>query len=552
MAKNGSKKKMNIFLKILLIILGVVFGLLILLIILLYAFFFDSSKINYVGDNNPNQTSDIKDIAQNKIVDGFNKTKETGMITVSVSQDDLNSVFYNVKSKIEKEIPNPLKMTSLGIDINDNEYVFSVSLDATSIFKTRLYIHCSLNEITENNVDLYEFKINKVQLARAGFLSNPAMNLVKKFVSNDTINQAFKDNKLSLKADLDNNRITYSKNDLLKDITSMVSSGGESSLSEAFISTAFEYNLFKTDFYKDHAINFSVDLNKMAKNAIYTEDTRGIHIDNTKLANNLVSLMDNNKFPVTSDNVNLVMHYFLNGYASSSSQAKAFVEDKDFSSIGISDVKAYKGANESLDINFNEEIKKQINQINIDQLLGKEARIASFPEDQLSEVLLHSGLFGYSSIFYQKGSDNKYHLAYMTIDNCYCQIQDNKFSIIFQMNMNGFKTSIIIDTTPSEMQNYKINLNINKILLGEIEIGGELKSFIYDIIENGLKNNSESWISFDKQNATLVINLKPALEISTLNQYINSSNRFSSKMIGKTLQENGQLEFYFDAKNLSA
>ena len=554
MAKDANgKKKMNGFLKFILWFFGVILFLILLIAGLLYGFFYDGSTIKYVDQNSTDQNVVLKDKAQYKLVDSFADTKSTGLVTFSLSQDDLNSVLLSVKDKAAKQLPSAINLTSLGVEITDTEYIFSVSV-SLPLFKTRLYLHCSLNETKLNDQDGYEFKINKCQWARASFLSNLALTTIKKYISNDTLNNTFKQNNLSLKADLEQNRITYTKNDLLNDILTMTANNNaDVTLSQAFISSAFEYNLLKTEFYKDHSINLSIDLTTLKDNPNYTHTGKGITVDNDKLATYLTTLMDNNKFEVTDENINTVMHYLLNGYDNSSDNAKTFVNGKDFSIIGIDNVKTYRGVNTATSVDFNAEIKKQfpsITQLVTDSKAGKkEEKIASFSENQLTNLLLSSGLFGYSSIFYKK-VDNKYNIAYMTIDNCYCDIQDNKLSIVFNLNMNGYQTSVIIDTTPSSMQNYKVNMKINKLLLGNVEIGGELKKFLYDVIDNGLKSDQDNYIAFSKADENLILNLNPAVSNSDLSKY--EANRFTSKMVGANLAAIGNFEIYMNIENLLA
>lgn len=554
MAKDASgKKKMNGFLKFILWFFGVILFLILLIAGLLYGFFYDGSTIKYVDQNSADQNVALKDKAQYKLVDSFADTKSTGLVTFSLSQDDLNSVLLSVKDKAAKQLPSAINLTSLGVEITDTEYIFSVSV-SLPLFKTRVYLHCSLNETKINDQDGYEFKINKCRLARASFLSNLALTTIKKYINNDTLNDTFKQNNLSLKADLEQNRITYTKNDLLNDILTMTANNNaDVTLSQAFISSAFEYNLLKTNFYKDHSINLSIDLTTLKDNPNYTHTGKGITVDNDKLATYLTTLMDNNKFEVTDENVNTVMHYLLNGYDNSSDNAKTFVNGKDFSIIGIDNVKTYKGVNTATSVDFNAEIKNQfpsITKLVTDSKAGKkEEKIASFSEDQLTNLLLSSGLFGYSSIFYKK-VDNKYNVAYMTIDNCYCDIQDNKLSIVFNLNMNGYQTSVIIDTTPSSMQNYKVNMKINKLLIGNVEIGGELKKFLYDVIDNGLKSDQDNYIAFSKADENLILNLNPAVSNSDLSKY--EANCFTSKMTGANLAAIGNFEIYMNIENLIA
>lgn len=553
MASDTTKKKHHV---VLWIILTIIFILIVLPIILVYGFFYDGKVSNYESKF---ENFNINDVASTKLIDSMDNTSTSGNINFEITEDDINEILYTVQDSLKKsnDLLNKY-MTGMRIDITDKEYVFSVSAKVPA-FKTRVFLYCNLQE--DHTEQAYEFKINKLKIGRAGFLTNLAFNIANKYINDTTINDALSKSNLNMKSDLANRRLVYKKKDIISDLNSLLDKnldsieGNYKAIAKSVISTITDNELLSFDFNSNKKISAIASLIKLHDNPAYTSDRKGIDVDNKVWVEKLTTLMNNNKFEVNQNNVNLVASYLIYGFNNVKKEAQDYVENKDFTSVGINNIKTYTGIRTTTNIDMNQKISEQFP--SYDTLLkayqdyksnsGEQyIKIASFTEKDFTDFLINTNLFGYSSVFYYKKPDNTYKLAYMIIDNCYVDMLKGKLNLIFELNINGYKTVEIFDLSASELNQFKMVFNIEKFLVGEIEDkDGSLKNAVCEVLDECLIDANSGWISFDTNSNCLIFDMNKSITSSTLfTKY--AKDAFSSKLTGDSISSKGEFELYFD------
>ena len=553
MASETKKKKHHVVLWVILIL---IFILIVLPIVLVYGFFYDGKVGSYESkiDN-----FNMNEIAQVKLIDSMDNTSTSGNINFEITEDDINEILYTVQDSLRKsnDLVNKY-MTGMRIDITNNEYIFSVSAKVPA-FKTRVFLHCTLQE--NHSEQAYEFKINKLQIGRAGFLTNLAFNLINKYVNDSTINDAFSKSNLHMKSDLANKRLLYLKKDIITDLNSILDKGLDSlegsykAIAKSVISTITDNELITFDFNSNKKISAIASLTKLHDNNLYTSDRKGVDINNKVWLDKLTILMNNNKFDVNQSNVNLVASYLIYGFNSVKKEAQNYVENKDFSIAGINDIKVYNGIRTTASIDMNQKISAQFptyeslanSYQNYKNNSGDQfIKIASFTEQDFTDFLINTNLFGYSSIFYYKKPDNTYKLAYMIIDNCYVDMLKGKLNLVFELNINGYKTVELFDLSASELNEFKMTFNIEKFLIGELEDkDGDLKNAVCEVLDECLTDADSGWISFDTNSNSLVFDMGKSITSSTIfTKY--AKDAFSGKLTGENISSKGEFELYFD------
>ncbi len=202
-----------------------------------------------------------------------------------------------------------------------------------------------------------------------------------------------------------------------------------------------------------------------------------------------------------------LMEYLIKGYSKLSDEEKNYIKDKDFRSVGIASPLLYEGkryAAEGKDLNALLEERKG-------SLLTGGIKVS---EDELNLLFQDTSLLG-TSCLVSAPFDGAYESSYVSVDNFYSNIVDEKISFVLGINFGGYEIPAILNFKEVD-GSAMLSLKKDHFFIGEKEISENLSKTLFDLLGTAL--DDEYWIEVDKENQTLQI------------------GNLSSPILGKTME----------------
>jgi len=508
-------KKRHIWWRILLAILVVI----ITPVALVYGLLFDSKT----GKAEKVDNFNMQQFGANAVIDGFSYTKSDKKFSIRMGEMQLNSLLYDAKQKIPDAAKQFIPKVYCEIDVENNEYNFYVDGEVP-MFKTRV---CLCTKLTDYG-DYLEFKITDVKAGRIGGLDW----VVKKYVPKSTIEDVFKNTGLSFKFDLENMCLTYSKNDMLKDMTTMM--GGVSQSDNLFVSLfnqLNELNLITAGSGNDGVDNYlalDVNLESLAKNANYVRtDETLMHAAIKGSMNDAINEMKEDPNSIDSTAASSIVQHIIDelpiveyaktNYGASYLQEEASKKSEDGGPFTVNVIP--------------------------DMADPRVEGITYVTREQIDNFILSTGIVGKTTGFYNKDSKK---FAYITINDMYANIRNGAIDFVITLDMNGLDTFIIMPTSvvpTTNDVNYKLDLQIGNILLGENEVStSDLANKLMNEYLKPALSSGDGLLKVSDDNKTLTLDFEKSYKAGmsnypALSAYTNVT-KFAVSSIGTDKDDN--------------
>jgi len=512
------------------ITLGVVFTLVIAPVATFYICFFDSTTASFEGKDNVDQ----KHVFTNLAVDSLDEAKTNHLISYQITQDTLNQLLYTAAKTFPEDAKNHLKKLTVEIDQDTYHFLFDMTFP---IFQSRLDISCGVAEQKDAgnpDNDAFVFTIKDVKLGRIWGLQNLATSIAGNFIKDQDLNKSFQDAGLNMTVSLSQKTITYNKKQALADLQTILNPSNETGLYFTILQDFLSSDLLTFDFYKDARISGNVDLTSLHTNETYCTPDKELGIDIGPYRDKLKTLLDHKIIGTEENEEANAFDYLIRGYANASTEAKAYMAGKDLTSISVSDYTTYTGSSLHYAKSIDDSVKEQINIPDI--ALGKVAKLG---ENEINDVIKTTEVFGYSYLLTSE-EEELYKVNYITVDNFYCNIIDGHLYLVVGVSINGYETSVILDSVPSAMNQYSLELRTDKVFYGTHEASANLKNLFFSLVSRSVE--SEGWMSFDKTNGNIVIDLSSSIAASGLKTIIDARGHVNVALKGTSLTDQG----YFD------
>ena len=523
---------LKVFLWILLIVI-------VLPIALIYGLAYDSS-----GTAPSQDTSFSKDsLVQDTVASSFDNTATSGKVDFTLSQDNLNQILLLALKDKTSSIPG---YEGAYIEIEDKQYVFNFKIKPIAIFATHLYLYSSLTSDDSS----YIFHIDNIKIGRLGGLTDLGMNLLSKYISEESMTSMLTSTGLSLKVSYASRNITYAKADLAKDVISLM---GETSstLTGGVLSTLLnDTSLFSINFNSDKAIKASLDLKSLASSSTYSMPmaSSSLNIDFAPYKSMLATLLSNGS--VSTSQAEIIFNYFMFGYSSLSDSDKSVVSScltgQDLSSIGISNLTSYEGLNYGAEIDTD----AKMNQFKL-AIPGYIARTAtslgSLTEADFSSLIESMPLIGTSYLAIRKDG-TAYKVNAITLNESYVNITDDHLILTLGLSFNGYNTVLVADFKDKKTSSadYKVELSLAGLSFGEKTItlgeGNAIETSLYSSLKSGM--SGIDYISFDDSSKEMIIDFTSLATSSSLVSALNLANlNIDLVLKGDDIGSNGSLLF---------
>ena len=534
------------FLKRFLIGLGITVGVIGITVGVVAIAFHDGGRSTFV----PKENYNIEDVMKNAVAASLDNIKTTKKMDVKVTRDDLNQVFYMASSKLPDKAKEFVK--ALYVETSDDNYKFCVDLQA-GFYKTRATIDTKLEETKIDDKDAYAFNIKSVKLGKVN-----GLNILKKYLINDSTMQGiFSGAGLSIKSNMDNNRLYYIKSDLKEDVIKLVGAKNDNSFLSPLITHFFDKDCIKIGF-GEAGIGMDVDFSSAETNPTYIgdESDKQLNIPMEDIKTKVISGLNSNLFGL--DKSELIYSLFLNGYNSLDDESKATVDAIDFSSINNGDSAASSIEGYNFVLEENEKIDNMVKTQGATNAPiavahpGEKTKIIEITENDLSKVLSSTSLLKKGYVFSSNDGTNN-HFSYITVDNFYSQMIKNHMYFVAGININGFETRAIIDAAQDTTieSKFKVGFKVEHVFLGNIDASDGFKDIINTLIKDAVDGMDSSVLKYDDNTKTVIFDLEETLfSIPSIGTVLEGAGDAEISLSDVELDSTGAFNVYYTFASL--
>ena len=471
-----------------------------------------------------------KQLLQRQLVRSFSETQSKKAIDYKLDQDCLNQLLYNATEGIREDATVNQFIGDFYVKIKGNNYKFYVNANL-KIVKTRVILD---TQLVEKDTE-YIFQIKNIKLGNfpAKWIVD-ATGVLKKV----DIGELFEGFGLSIKADVDNHRLVYAKEDMRKDVVNLLSSPASASGTEQeLLKGAIETFEYKYEF--DNGIHVTSDLSNNIGNSKISDD-RYVKGDTSKSSNH------NIKYDKALEKIDNT----ITNFETSSKSPKTTEEDlAEIAKEGFESLRTL--GDDTLSIN--DQIHDEVTSHPVDyyESTGFNADIASVTENDIDNYLRSTDVIGKHFIIHYKQE-----ISYIVVDNMFCDIftrNDTGVDLTYMnftigININGLETHTIIETECNpEDDSFKANFNIKHVYYGEAIASETLEKVIKEIFKEAVNPESnKAWITYDGENDTMSIDFEKILDLDYLNVFDSKGTKsFYLDKVGSSVEDNGALQLWF-------
>ena len=558
------KKKHHVGLWITLI---VIFVLVILPVGLAFALFFDPTHKSeeQLGINT---TGKAQSVTKNLVVDMFDNTDNADMnnpIMISITEQDVNQALYDgILSKLDANAKSFIP--GVYLEVNEDNYTFTVELNAYGFFKTRLMLVTGLS-LSDNPKGLM-FEIKNIKVARLGGVQNISINILKNFLNDaDLTKQIQQGTNFGIESHLFDNSekhyLFYPQTRFIEDMRNMIAIDQSVAFFQDFLIDMISQRKLTFDFYSNKAVNGSLSLKDYHNNPTYCSyNDYVIDFNNKELLNRyLPSLLKEGK--VNEQSVDAVSKFLSYGYTQLDESEKTFIDSQDYlpTTLGKSladysadrELKfASKGAAlkdvQQVEDIVSKQVSDSLTPTRIAEIIaangGKVSDIA-IDEIQLHDVLKTNPIVGFGKTFYRPTIDGGYKVSFITLDNIYLNIVNNNIYFIIGLNINGYEISLVLSSIIQSGGNGKLNfkLDSNNIYLGNEKLSPSLFSSLSTMLGEAIGDSG--WFSYDGTTNSFVVDFSKAIEENSEIKILKASGlniNIGVSALGSAISDNGHIE----------
>ncbi len=491
------------------IILAVLLCVIIIPPAITYALLFDNTQEEVKATNIDNVETYISDL----LVDSFDTASE-GHLSITFNQDDLNGFIQLATSQIEQnEIVNNIYCL-----IDNEEYSFYLELQIP-LLPTRVKLTTELVESSPTSNELFLFKIKDLKIGNIGGLYGIARSLIATYNLDDAIENALASQNLSFVFDWTNGTISYSKENLIKDLQSLINGieGDENGIYKLIINQLLVPKNFTTT-AEEKGVAFAISLEDIKTDEAELDPSASINLNTEDYAYLVETLLNDGQ--ISSDQIQSAFDFLYFGYSAIEGTSFANIVEaidwqtySDLIGANITDPSLYEGlpcGDISATSNF---IAEQINNVDPKNFVNNDSsfELAYIEQEILNEELRAIDAIGHTVPFSYQRSDGTYNLSYITVNDFYCMFNGEKINLVVGLDINGFHTAIVLENSilESANSNFVFTLNLDDVILGTLESNKEAEDAVFNML-NTLTGNYNLFV-IDKENNQIDFDIEAIL-----------------------------------------
>ncbi|MCQ2792379.1 MAG: hypothetical protein MJ208_02520, partial [Bacilli bacterium] len=432
-------------------------------------------------------------MASKAMAKGMEKlSEENPHIDFTIDEDMIDGILMAGCEKINA----PDYIPKMYCEIEGNEYTFYIDLQV-SFLKTRAAIYT----IGEAGDEDFTFSVTGLKLGRLPIKREWAGALVTKFVSDETINDAFAKANFHIKSDLANLRLVYNRNDFQNDVGNYLSElGGDNKFLDVLLGMFGdkESGILEPSFSDGITARFNLEPLKIAPAGSkhpskYYKDAP-INFQNLEGHRAEVEKLLNSGLP--EDKVDEVFTFCLCGKNSNSSVTDYIreISDKELGKqlieyLNVESFDEYKGSyidakRETTFVDYSSKIA--IESEDLFKITGNTKVTFTLDSNEINQVLANkltteSNIIGLTMPITYKDEDGNWRFQYVIIDNAYIGFEesenDTECGMVFYLrfNVGGVPVTVEIasDTIDCSKEDVSIITNFKDMYFGLVEIKDE-------------------------------------------------------------------------------
>lgn len=491
------------------IILAVLLCVIIIPPAITYALLFDNTH----EEVKATEIGDVETYINDLLVDSLDTASE-GHLSITFNQDDLNGFIQLATSQIEQnEIVNNIYCL-----IDNEEYSFYLELQIP-LLPTRVKLTMELVESSPTSSELFLFKIKDLKIGNIGGLYGIARSLIATYNLDNTIENALASQNLSFVFDWTNGTISYPKENLIKDLQSLVSGieGDESGIYKLIINQLLIPKNFTTT-AEEKGVAFAVSLEDIKTDEAELDPSASVNLNTEDYAYLVETLLNDGQ--INGDQIQAAFDFLYFGYSAIEGTSFANIVEvidwqtyNDLIDTNIIDPSLYEGlpyGDISATSNF---IAEQINNVDPKNFVNNDSsfELAYVEQEILNEELRAIDAIGHTIPFSYQRSDGTYNLSYITVNDFYCMFNGKKINLVVGLDINGFHTAIVLENSILENadSNFVFTLNLDDVILGTLESNKEAEDAVFNML-NTLTGNYNLFV-IDKENNQIDFDIEAIL-----------------------------------------
>lgn len=502
------RKKLSPLKIVLIVILSILLVFALIVGIFIFLLFDGTDGVSEAREGRTQQ-----DIENKLIMDSFQTTKDDGKIRFSLDKADIDQLLYIGLNGLPEADRSFIEKTYVEIDGDHYKFYLQGHL---SFIKTRIMIDTVLSTDMTNRQFL--FGVQNVTVGKIGGLYDMVINNLSGTFNDDTFNQAFQEQGLSIKMSLKDKQMTYGFDAFANDLINMMDDPEVRRHLSPFVRLLFKNNMVGVE-NNNNDLSIYLDMANSKFNAKYM-NSETPYLTLGGIPDDMKAYFAANP-TLTNDALTALYNFLIRGYNSLSNTQKGIVDSLDITSIpsfaskGVAKAD-YTGIVPAITLNnIQDELQANYDSSTFDPTTNQYG-FTVLKESYLNNLFRSVNVVGTTAV-YSGNVDGETRLTYITVDDISTNIINDHLYLIIRINFNGLIASLAydasLDPTQVQPQSYAFTFKENAIELGTIATDEDLQNLFFSYFTDSLGNiQNNTWIKMDPTNRQISFTLEEQIK----------------------------------------
>lgn len=457
----------------------------------------------------------------------LSKTQTTEQLNFTFTEEEISYLLSSLTKSFSSALPKQLNLRGTIVDFTDQKEI-KLCLYANYLFFQTTFRSTVEIQTTNETIIL---KLNDASLGKIKVSGDYISKTLNKFITNEDLNNKIQDNGFDVNIDLKTLTISINKDNLQTILEEKFGHDSNKELYFSLIDIIFNNQLVEMVETNDK-FGFNINLSQLSNQTVIENAEPYFH-DYESIKEKCEKLLNENI--INQEQLQYMFNFLTQGYdAIKNNSEYSFINTLNLSSISINDIQSYKGVFNHSTSSIETIIDNQ--EPSIVDILLQSFNIYITSQD-LTNIFYETRYAGQAYTFSHIDTNEKINVSYIVLESIYTKILDDKLSIYFVLNLNGYKTNIECNLETSSTNNLSINTIVSSMKFGNIELNETHKKQILALI-NTITTNEE-WFTIDADDLSLSIDLTKQLKNNALfNEIIEYAKETNIELIEDKLHIN--------------